>query len=229
MTHGSRAAALAVAALLLAGPAAAQDPQQVVSLVPAELARWDVAGYVGWLGSEKDVGARWDRWFNVVAGGVSAGRYLTPHLKADLQLAAAREGRVYGEEHITLPGEPFLQFRSVQHEFQATTIGAGVSYQFFENQWFHPFAGGGVEVLRERHRVVRPELMLPRRDPGAPFTILPESTEETEVTYAARPFVSAGFKWYVTGRGFIRTDVRTSFSTRGATHVAWTAGIGVDL
>ena len=228
MTHSSRAA-LAVAALLLAGPAAAQEPA-MVTRAPAELARWDVGGHAGWLGSEKsDVSARWDRWFSVAAAGVSVGRYLTPHLRADLQLTAAREGRVYGEEPIEAPGDPFPRFRSVEHDFQATTVGAGLSYQFFENQWFHPFAGGGVEVLRERHRVVRPELILPRRDPGAPFTILPESTEETDVTYAARPFVSAGFKWYLTGRGFIRTDVRTSFSNRGATHVAWTAGIGVDL
>jgi hypothetical protein len=41
--------------------------------------------------------------------------------------------------------------------------------------------------------------------------------------------VGAGFKGYVSERVFIRTDMRTSWSSDGVAALAWRTGIGVDF
>jgi len=48
-----------------------------------------------------------------------------------------------------------------------TTFGATALYQFFENQWMHPFVGAGVEVARERHTAeALPEIIVGLRAKG---------------------------------------------------------------
>ena len=49
------------------------------------------------------------------------------------------------------------------------------------------------------------------------------------VSYAARPFVATGFKWYVNERGFIKSDVKVSVGRDNNVQTTWSAGIGVDL
>jgi hypothetical protein len=216
MTHTPVAAACLVAAVLIAGPAAAQE-RPAISLTPRDPVQWDIAGHVGWLAADKSGdGSFGDDWYNALAGGVSAGRYLTPHLKTEVLATITGEGRVYRQEQ--LPGNAPI-FRAREHHFRTAAIGAGVFYQFFDNQWFHPYAGGGLEVLREDHRVTVLEFSRP--------AVAPSSSRD--VSYAARPFVAAGFKWYVAERAFARAGIQGSFSNRGSTHVVWMAGFGADL
>jgi len=215
MTNIPRAAAFVAAALLVAGAAAAQQP--AISLTPADPAHWDIAGHVGWFaGNTSDTGTTGDDWYDAFSGGVSAGRYLTPHVKTEVHATVSGDGRVYRQEQ--LPGNVRV-FGASEHHFRTAAIGAGVFYQSFDNQWFHPYAGGGLDVLREDHRVTVLEFS---RLPVAP-------SPSREVSYAARPFVAAGFKWYVAERAFLRTGVQASFSNRGTADVVWTAGIGADL
>jgi opacity protein-like surface antigen len=224
MTHTPLAAAVLAAALLTAGTAAAQQP--AISLTPADPAQWDIAGHVGWLGADMPgAGTVGDNRYDTSSAGLSIGRYVTSHLKTEIHGGVTGEGRMYRVEQLPVPGSPPV-FRANQHYFQNATIGAGLFYQFFENQWFHPFAGGGVEALRERERVeVEPPYAFP---PGRVPPVLP-APPPPRLTYSARPFVATGFKWYVAERAFVRSDVQASFSTRGTTHVVWTAGIGADL
>ena len=227
MKRRTTAAAFVAAALLVASGAAAQD-QPTISLVSADVARWDVAGHAGWLGANKSaIGAEWDDWFSAGTGGVSGGYYFTPHLKTELHATFSAEGRIFEGQQVVVPGQPFPIFRSREHFFQTDVVGGSASYQFFENQWFHPFVGAGVEMVRERHRTFSPEQFVPSRDPVP--ALIPAESGSTDVTYSARPFVTTGFKWYVAERTFFRSDLRTAFSTRGISHVAWSAGVGVDL
>lgn len=215
--------------MMLAGAALAEAQTTRVSFAPASPARWDVSGEAGWLSSNKsEIGQDWDDRYGEPTGGAALGRYWTTHLKTELRLAFSGEGRVYEEERLVVPGELFPTFRLREHHFRRTTVGGGVSYQFFENQWLHPHVGAGVEVERESHRQFAPEWRVPSRDPGPPV-VVPADRGETSVTWGARPFVAAGFKWYVHERGFARSDVRVSFGGSGVSHVVWTAGIGVDL
>ena len=54
-------------------------------------------------------------------------------------------------------------------------------------------------------------------------------TSEAETSYETRPVAVGGFKWYVSERVFIRTDIRSILSTDGADAVAWRFGIGSDF
>jgi hypothetical protein len=87
--------------------------------------------------------------------------------------------------------------------------------------------GAGIDLIREREHVQTTTPVVSPRDPRAPP--LPPPGEETRTLYLARPFVSAGFKVYVSERAFIRTDWRTAFSSDGVTTLAWRIGIGFDF
>jgi len=49
------------------------------------------------------------------------------------------------------------------------------------------------------------------------------------VSYSVRPVVTGGFKFYVSQRAFVRTEVRTSFSTDRPLAIQWRGGVGIDF
>jgi opacity protein-like surface antigen len=223
------AAAFAAAALLAASSARAQD-RPIVSLTPPDAARGDVAGHVGWLGGNKSgIGAQWDEWYEAASFGASAGYYWTPHVKIELDAATTTEGHVFSHEPVDVPGQPFQSFRERRHMFRSTTVGAGIAYQFFENTWFHPFVGAGLEVARESARVdLSPLFPFPSGRDGAPIDV-PDASVEPGTSYSARPYAAAGFKWYVSDRAFIRSDIRATASSTQVESVVWRGGVGVDF
>jgi hypothetical protein len=219
---------LIILLVLRAGPALAQGAAPV-ALSPDDPARWDVSGEVGWLSSNKsDIAPDWDDWYDVASGGASLGYYWSPNLRSEVRLAFGAEAGVYEEQRIAAPGQPYPIFRVREHHYRTATLAGGLSYQFFDNRWFHPSLGGGLELVRESERVFAPEQLMPSREPRVPI-VLPAVNHGTTVSWAARPFVTAGFKWYGNERAFARSDVRVSFGGGGVAHVVWTAGIGVDL
>jgi opacity protein-like surface antigen len=220
--------ALALAALISASNATAQDSRRTptVTIAPASPSRWDAVAHVTWLGERLSQPIDWDRWYGVGSGGADIGYYWTPHLKMELDVATSTKGETYTYEQIPLPGSPIPSFVQRDHEFRVTTASAGMNAQFFENAWVHPFIGAGVELVREREHIETTAPLLFTRD-GRPVSLT--APEEIRVRYSGRPFVGTGFKGYVSERVFIRTDVRTSWSSDGVTAVAWRTGIGVDF
>lgn len=226
---GRACTAIAMAAWLTASTAAAQDasPRSTLSVMPADASRWDGYGHLTWLGRHLHQSFGWDRWYEVAAGGGTVGYYWTPHLKAELDVSTSTQGQTYSVE----PVPPFLAFPSFvqnDHEFRLTTVGAALNAQFFENTWFHPFVGAGIELTREREHIETSTSIASPRDPRVPPTISPPRVE-TQTNYIARPFAGAGFKLYVSERAFIRTDLRASWSADGLSTMAWRNGIGFDF
>jgi hypothetical protein len=214
------AGALACFVLCSVPPAAAQD-QLVTTFVPETQRGWDFAGFVGWRGVDKsDVAPEWNEWYDVAAFSASTGRYLTPHLKIDVDLATTSVARVFSQEVFGIPG-PLPYYQLLHHRFRRTTVATTLAYQFFENRWVHPFLGVGLEGARETERL---EMELVGRGPLAP-----RPTAETHVVYLAQPFITGGVKFYVSERGFIRTDLLTAFSSHGAESAVWRVGAGVDF
>lgn len=220
-------AAVLLAICLAAATARAQEPGQTVTLVPLGTPRWDAAAHVTWHGEqrrfESDPG---DRWFGVAAGGGIVGYHLTPHLRTELDISTAAEGELYSYEAVFLPGATAPLFVQRDHEFRVTTASAGLAGQFFENAWFHPFVGAGIELVHEREVI---ETAFPPFSPRDPRAIGLPPQSETERRYRARPFVATGFKAYVSERAFIRTDLRTSWAGGGLAALAWRSGVGVDF
>ena len=120
-------------------------------------------------------------------------------------------------------------WRSSHFVSRATSsAAAALAYQFFENQWVHPFLGAGIEAIREVDRL-EVQLLQPGvpQPPGVPLP--PVLIPETQIRYTVRPFVTGGVKWYVSERAFIRSDILTTLSSDGAESVVWRAGVGVDF
>jgi hypothetical protein len=220
--------AIAMAVWLAASTATAQDaaPTSRLTLAPPDAPQWDAAGHLTWLGRHLQPSLNWDRWYEVATGGATVGYYWTPHLKSEFDVTTSTRGEAYSVAPVP-PLPPFPSFVQREHEFHLTTVSAGITAQFFENAWFHPFVGTGIDLIREREHIQATTQFAPPRDPRAPP--LPPPQVETQTRYLARPFVSAGFKVYVSERAFIRTDLRTSLSSDGMTTLGWRNGIGFDF
>lgn len=224
MTRTRAAAALSV--WLTASAAGAQAVTPRVTIAPAETSRWDVAGHITWLGERRPAESfEWDSWVGVASGGGSIGYYWTPHLKTEFDIATSSEGETYSVEIVPVPGLTTPLFIERDHEIRFTTAAAGLTGQFFENAWFHPFIGAGVELVREREHI---EIVPPPVPPRGPSVSLP-APAETRVRYNGRPYIATGFKAYVSEHAFIRTDIRTSWSRDGLAALGWRSGIGVDF
>ena len=201
-----RTTVLGLAFIVLAPEAWAQQPPPAA---PA-FARWDASAQLALLNRNKaDLGSPWDHWYAAPVAGGSAGYYWTTHFKTELDVATAGVGTIDAPE----------SQRYREHQLRETTVGASAVYQFFDNQWIHPFLGAGVEVARERHLAgalpaVRTLQAIPAID---------------RTSYPVRPVVSGGFKFYVNERAFVRTEVRTSFSTDRPLAIQWRGGIGFDF
>lgn len=226
MTRACAAVALAVCVSGLT--AEAQERTPAATFAPANIGRWDAAGHVVWLGEHRPDQStfEWDRWLGVAAGGGSLGYYWTPHLKTEVDISASNEDERYSYQLIPVPGSTTPLYVERDHAVRFTTASLGVTGQFFENAWFHPFVGTGLELVRDREHVeVIPPPVPPR---GVPVPAL-AVTDETHVRYRGRPFTAMGFKAYLSPRAFIRTDIRMSWSRDGLAALAWRSGVGFDF
>ena len=224
---GRACVVFAAAIWLTASTATAQDapPASTLTLTPTATSRWDTYGHLTWLGMHQD--QSFDPWYEVAAGGATVGYYWTPHLKAELDVSTSTQGRTYWVEPVPpFPAVP--SYVTSNHEFRLNTVAAALNAQFFENTWFHPFVSAGIELTHEQEHIERVTSIVIPRDPRAPPAMsLPQT--ETKTRFIGSPFVGAGFKVYVSERAFIRTDLRTSWSSEGLNTLAWRNGIGFDF
>jgi hypothetical protein len=221
-------AAVLLAGCLTAPRAGAQEFTPTVTLAPAHSARWDASGHLTWLGERRpDRSPGWNRWFGVASGGGSFGYQWAPHLKADIDITTSTEDESYSVDIVPLPGTTTPSYVQRDHELRFTTVGAGLTYQFFENVWFHPFVGAGIELVREREHV---DIVTPPFGPQGPRSPAGVPAQgETRVRYGGRPYVATGFKVYLSEHAFFRSDLRTSWSRDGLSSLGWRNGFGVDF
>ena len=192
----------------------------------AHAQHWDTAGQLALLNRNKtDLGGS-DQWYSVAAINGTVGHYWTPHIKLELDVGTAAQGEIDGAEPAAAPGLPFPFPRYREHKLRETTVGATALYQFFENQWVHPFVGAGVELVHERHLADA----LPATNIAiSPPVRLPAVAAVDSVSYSVRPLITGGFKFYVTPHAFIRTDVRASLTGDVPAALQWRGGIGLDF
>ena len=215
---------VSVTALLFARTVAAQS----VSLTPSDPQRWDTSVSIGWLTGDKSdlTSDEWNDWYDTFATSLEVGRYWTAHLKTEAGVTFTNEGDVYAQERLTVPGLPSGVFATRRHGFRITAVDLAAAYQFFENSWVHPFAAAGLQLAWERQRVESPFPVFTRE--GGPIA-LPDLNDRTRTESLVAPFVSAGAKFYVTERGFFRSDVSAAFDRDGAARVCWRVGGGIDF
>jgi hypothetical protein len=213
-------------ALAVTGSAYAQQPQN--SPLP-DGAQWDAAGQLALLNRNTSGLSRWNQWYAAPAIDGAAGRYWTPHFKTEFEVGTSGDGHIDGEDQTPVAGfsPAFARYR--EHTLRESAFGATAVYQFFDNQWVHPFVGGGAEVVRQRHTADALPPQTLRLAATIPATTLPPLPAIDAVGYSVRPLVMGGFKVYVSPRAFARIEVRTAFSIDRPLAVQWRGGLGVDF
>jgi hypothetical protein len=216
-----RGKALVIAALIL-GPAPAVWAQQAQ---PAP--RADAWGSFGWvLDRQRDPDAYRTNGNRRVAVGIGAGWYWASQFKLDVDtntpsraVFETYDQVVSGSQSITTDG----------HEiYDRWGIGAVQSYEFLSNAWFTPYAGVGVDVLREtRHETIE-SVFISDTTSHTPTRITNQHDAAVERRTRVRPLAAVGFKAYMTRRAFFRTDARVAFRN-GVDDVRFRLGFGVDF
>jgi hypothetical protein len=209
--------ALLLVSLLAQAPAA-----------PANLPRFDVHAVAGWQNLNKpQEQPYYNDWLNAILyGGVGAGWYWTDHLKTQIDVGAGTRDEQYQTRQFVVDGQP--AYASARVAIRETNVSIGQQYQFFRNQWFHPHAGAGVELVRET--TTQQFLAVTVYDPATRTSKLlsPEHTGGPEHRLLARAFAEGGFKAYMSRRAFFLGDMRVMFRG-GIDEVLFRAGFGIDL
>jgi hypothetical protein len=196
--------------------------------------KWDVAFVAGYLGVRPEIELQdryADRWYDAGQAGVTFGRYFMPHLKAEVELSTSTEGRQWITGQVPISGVSYPVPYVTERVATLREISGALVYQFFDNEWAHPFVFLGIAGDFDRVRSYTPRRTFNVGDPrlpNSPVVIAEEIREGPETTTRARLLFGGGAKLYFTQRAFVRTDGR--FATDGSgRHLAFRIGVGVDF
>jgi hypothetical protein len=222
-------AIVAAGAALLIG-AGAQAVHAQASDGRALPRRHDVSGQVGWFhGTAGDGIGEGDWYHRVLSGSFTVGRYWSPHHRSEIELGATTADELYVAGHPT--GDRFYPvYQSGRLRLSTRTLTLAQLYQFGENEWVHPFVGGGVDVDWERRELDVPPLFDYVNVNGRyePRLVAPGRHEGPKTALKVRAAVLGGIKAYMSERAFLRADVRLGVARRVEKAVA-RIGIGVDF
>lgn len=197
--------------------------------------RWDAAVVgAGIFGHPDDVANAThfydDNWYGGGQFGVTAGRYWTTHLKTELELAITSEAHRYVQRFVTVPNLPSPAPVRGEQFLQTREVSLGVTWQFLQNEWVHPYLTGGVALDFDRTRTVMQRQVYYTGDPTRGSQIIPiaDSGDGPSTTLRARGLIGMGAKFYMTPKTFFRTEARGAVSPR-VEHLAFRAGFGLDF
>lgn len=194
---------------------------------------WEVtaiAGILGGRGPEPSAQQYRDNWFQTGLGGLLVGRYLTSHLKLEVEGSGTGEGTRYLQRNVMLPGYPGLYPITSEVHTSVKSVATTVAWQFFENEWLHPFVQAGVSVDFDRRTVYTWPQQYYTGDPsrGGERVDIPGGVDGPHHTRALRAVVAGGVKMYVSPRLFLRADGRAS-AGQTRQHVAFRVGFGAEF
>jgi hypothetical protein len=196
--------------------------------------QWDVAGIAGLFAAhspEPQMRGYHEDWFHTGQGGVIIGRHFTPNLKLEFEAMRTGNGTQHIERYVSIPGYAFPYPVGSKAHKSIASIGTTVTWQFFENQWAHPFVQAGVAAEFDRRVVNTWAQQFYSGDPrqgGTVINVAERRIEGPDTTTAARAVVGGGVKMYVSPRLFVRTDGRAALSPRRQ-HVSFRIGFGADF
>ena len=216
------AALIALAAIAVSSPVFAQEAAPATEKL--EFRKWDFSSSLGVLGASRtefggnSAGSCSCGNYAAWAWNVDAGRYFTPHLKAEAGLMRTTERSFFNYTPYTPTGPNISTHRSVQ----PTSVSGAFTYQFFENVFAHPYVSAGIRVtslFEESQTNVYASGF------SGPPSVSKSSRRSTEV----RPFVAAGYKSYFNERAYIRTEALAALDKKGFSHGTVRIGFGIDF
>src|SRR2546428_250780 len=157
-------------------------------------------------------------WSASLFKGLGAGFYWSEHLKTEIEAGWPGTTEAYGYFSTRLP-DGSASYTYEEHTFRTFNVSAALLYQFGRNSFFHPFIGTGIQATRERDEIERTT----QTNRGPASTDLRDT-----IAVRARPFITTGFKAYVSDRAFFRGDVKLDAGSR-VEQIVWRVGFGVDF
>lgn len=193
---------------------------------------WDISATAGLFSGYRpriDGGRGYqDPWLHSIQAGLIGGRYVTRHLKFELEASTTTGGTHIREQLVEVPGSPYPYPVASQVTTSVMSVGAALVWQFRDNEWVHPFAYAGVSGDFDRittrtwdYANYGSSTAPPRRTPQ-------ERVEGPFTEQSLRGVLGGGGKIYMSTRAFIRVEGRWSFEHRRQ-NVALRAGFGFDF
>lgn len=216
------AAAARLGAIGLAGALVLIAPVHAQTLPTAvDAPKWDAgSGFSLLWVRDADVGDEGDGSLGEYQLRLDVGRYWTPHLKLGLFAASGPRFRTAQLAYVDANGRPYPAV--ITTHARLVTVAPGLSYQFGDNAFMHPYVTAGVQIgLLRMHRERNPDAF------RAPVPV--PRIDERESAVHARPFAAAGFKAYFNRRVFVRPEVLGAFGPSGIRQFTLHLGAGVDF
>jgi hypothetical protein len=196
--------------------------------------KWDIAGIAGlFAGHSPDPEAQHYQqdWFQTGLGGVIIGRHFTSNVKVELEATRTGEGTQYVQRFVSIPGVSSPYPVAGEAQTTVTSVGTTLTWQFFENQWIHPFVQAGVAAEFERRAVntwAQQHYSGDPRQGGVLVSIAEQIVAGPDTTTTVRAVLGGGVKMYVSPRLFVRTDGRAALGERRQ-DVSFRVGFGADF
>ena len=168
---------------------------------------------------------QWDRWFNVASGGAIVGYYWTSHLKTEFDICQSSEGEDYSVETHRRSRPDDSVFRPERdHKFRSRPPQLASPASSSRTPGFIPSSAQGSRSCVNGNTSRRPSARSAASGHAADRRPSRDGVRHAPA-HTSRP----GSRLYVSERAFIRTDVRTSWSTDGLAALGWRSGVGVDF
>jgi hypothetical protein len=214
--------------LLFASGASAQDLQPAGT---PNMPRWDVDASIGLLNRSDVLSDRDGRYestgsYNrtMLAYRLGVGRFWTQHIKSDVGVTLTREQYAFDLDTNPLPGLP-PGAAYVDRTSRVTTMSATLTYQFFENDFVHPYVSGGADLnWVQSHRFRHETTTTINR---VRYTI--PALDEHDVSLVARPTVAVGCKSYFNSHAFVRPEALVAVDSTGVAQTTFRFAVGVDF
>ena len=214
----------AMAWLLVGASAFAQGTSREPEAVPFN--RWDLSAGVGlhyFATRELDETDGW--WDEKLQLRFQAGRYVSPHLKAEIAVAGPSTYETYESTRIPVAGLPNGGFAYNDRRVRVVSLTPTFTYQFLENAFAHPFVSAGASLnIVDDHRFRLETTSTINR---VTYSVPALDTRETSLQ--TRPFVAAGFKSYFNERTFVRPELQVGFGAHGAAQMNIRFDFGIDF
>lgn len=203
------------------------------SAIAQSLPGWDASVVAGGLVADRDMPATvaYRQWFHTGTVGIVAGRYWSPHFKSEIEFSTSGEDDRYISRYVGVSTAQYSPTFGSEQFLRVQEVSATAVWQFFENQWVHPFLQGGLTMDFETSRLHTWPQSYYTGDPRTPanrVVLAEERTEGPTSSSELRGVVGGGAKFYLAPRVFLRTDARVTLGRSGR-HATFRGGFGVDF
>lgn len=167
-----------------------------------------------------ETGSGSDYWDQTHDLRFEVGRYWTPHVKTEIGVSAPNRW----DRGVSIPVEG-VPYAYAQRTQQVTFVTPALTYQFYENQFAHPYVSVGTRLAFGTSHTFREESSATVKGIRYPIPRL----DERSTIAAVRPFLAIGAKSYFDSRTYVRSEAMLAYGSARLVQFTLRLGVGVDF